>query len=160
MLQEAPPKSHVYTLGALGGYKPQIEGGPWEHAFSYYTLYYVWLRGQGCWGKSMSIWTCGLHSARASRILPLSLTPEPYGLTASYGFGIGSGSHVSGVFLLMLLVQSEETSYQCKILVSTWNQCACVVTVLFLFLCEFFHLMVFSKWRMNSPFLLKIKIEK
>jgi len=41
MLQEAPPKSHVYTLGALGGYKPQIEGGPWEHAFSYYTLYYV-----------------------------------------------------------------------------------------------------------------------
>jgi hypothetical protein len=46
----------------------------------------------------MSIGTCGLHSGKASRILPLSLTPEPYGLTASYGFGIGSGSHVSGVY--------------------------------------------------------------
>ncbi len=82
MLQQALPKSHVYTLGALGGYKPQIEGDPWEHAFSY-TLYYVWLRGQGCRDKSMSIWTCGLHSAKASRILQLSLTPEPYGLTVS-----------------------------------------------------------------------------
>jgi hypothetical protein len=40
MLQEASPKSHVHTLGALGGYKPQIEGGPWAHAFSY-ILYYV-----------------------------------------------------------------------------------------------------------------------
>ncbi len=46
MIQEASPKSHVNTLGALGGYKPQIEGGPWEHAF-HYTLYYVRLKRSG-----------------------------------------------------------------------------------------------------------------
>lgn len=134
MLQQASPKSHVYTLWALGGYKPQIKGGPWEHAFCYYTLYYVWLRSEGCWDKSMSIWTCGLHSAKASRILPLSLTPEPYGLTASYGFGSCSGSQVSEVFLLMLLVQREETSYTWRLQLGT-NMCSHRV---FLFLCDFF----------------------